>query len=1223
MRSLRWTIRAAVLLATLGWDQWGLAQSDPYLMADTVVTDCIGELTDSGGPDDPYGNNEDIVFTVLSSSPLDVSFIGSIDIEPAAPAGGLLFDYLVLHDGPNLAAPVLDTLYGSIPNPGTYVTSGSLTVHFVSDASAQPQGFHLAWTANPPPPLPPLAILSAPGACPYPALFLDLSFPIECALIDWNSLSISASNGQTWSVDTTSASLISCPGGTSDALTLPLADGETVDGNCTLALDLVLGVRDDCDSIHMLPVSAEWEALDCPVEPDVTHDVDTVCTGGCAWLEAVPRGCGPTDITWTASDGTTFAGNGPWEVCPTSTTTYTATATETETGTTGSTSVTITVLDLGAWVQDTTLCPGDVLQLGSGSLQGEWTGPGVSGPPWAFDAGDSGPGAHILTFTAFGTAACASDATVEVVDFSAPANVATCPESAPFTLPGQPATGAWSGLGVGPDGWTFDPSSVASPGQDTVITLTFEAAGCTANADIHIEPAAPPVAFGELCQSLDPIALPFDPPGGSWSGPGLSDDGDALVPDDTPAGPFVLTYAMEGCNRIATGILLPIQAGPTSTSCPEQEAFVPFPGFYPLDGTWTGPGIDPAESATGLYDPGLVADGQWSPLVYSAPNGCTDTLWMFNRQTTVDPAVVHACTSDTTNQLDAAVGFSPWCGQWNALGAGNVTDLGDCLWAARATDFPVGEHPLTYSVNTCTDTLLLVVHPDSLTLSDGVSCTLDDPVDLPILPLGAQWTGSGAVPPTDSTAWTWIPSLAGGGVHPLVWNSPAGCTDTVTFEVESPPEWAPEWAAPWCANSIPLAPPSPSIGAISSLNPEDAWLIDGTPWLGDTTSAALGAGSHTVSVSWTGSACSAAETWTVIVLPPLAVELTAGDETLCPSGATELNASIQGGLSADGNASFQWSDGGLPVLPRTVQPETTGWWGITVEDGCSDPASDSLLLSILPPFETDVVPGPLSCHGEATSLLLDALQPMGTWHILEGDTLGAGAQVVEAIAGTLISWTLVDSIEGCTLDTAILVPGHPPLTAAFSVTPSDDCIAWDAQPMVWIDLSSGAESGQWTWTPLQVEGGTAAADSIPWQPGTNPQLSVPAAGTWNVSLVVEQSAGCADTVSQTVCVLPQTNLWLPDAFSPNGDGANDRFRPRGSGVSGWRMTIHDAWGRLVWEESHAGLPSGSALQPTTENGFPIGWDGGDERVGLFAIRLEATTDGGTPVLIEQPLRLVR
>ena len=203
----------------------GLSQVLPYTMTDTTVTDCIGELTDSGGPEEAYGNNEDLVFTVESDSPLDIQFIGPIDIEPAAPGSGLLFDYVVLHDGANLSAPVLDTLYGSISNPPNYATAGSLTVHFVSDASAQPQGFHLAWSANPPPPDPPVATLSAPGSCPFTALELDFSFPIECSLIDWAGLQIQGQNGQSWAVDTLAAAAMSCPGTLSDALILPLADG--------------------------------------------------------------------------------------------------------------------------------------------------------------------------------------------------------------------------------------------------------------------------------------------------------------------------------------------------------------------------------------------------------------------------------------------------------------------------------------------------------------------------------------------------------------------------------------------------------------------------------------------------------------------------------------------------------------------------------------------------------------------------------------------------------------------------------------------------------------------------------------------------------------------------------------------------------------------------------------------------------------------------------------
>ena len=220
-------------------------------------------------------------------------------------------------------------------------------------------------------------------------------------------------------------------------------------------------------------------------------------------------------------------------------------------------------------------------------------------------------------------------------------------------------------------------------------------------------------------------------------------------------------------------------------------------------------------------------------------------------------------------------------------------------------------------------------------------------------------------------------------------------------------------------------------------------------------------------------------------------------------------------------------------------------------------------------------------------------------------------------------WTLIDTAQGCTLDTTLLVPGHPPLTAGFSVTPSSDCIAWDAQPIGLIDLSSGTESGQWSWSPVQVDGSTAEADSTGWATGTNPQLTLAFAGTWDITQIVQQEEGCADTLTQVICILPQTSIWLPDAFSPNADGSNDFFRPRGSGVSAWHMTIHDAWGRLVWEESQAGLPGGSALEPYTSAGYPIGWNGEGHPVGVFAVRLTATTDGGLPLLVEQSLRLVR
>ncbi len=1192
-----------------------------YAMADTVVTDCFGELTDSGGEEDAYGNNENLTFTVDAGSPLDVSFIGPVDIEPAAPGSGLLFDYLILYDGPDAASPVLDTLFGSIQSPPTYVTVGPLTAVFVSDASAQPQGFHLQWTAQPPPPVPPTLSLSTLGSCPHGALELALSEPVECDLVEWGSVAIAGEDGSSWTVDVAAAATL-CPGVASDQLTLPLTD--PLEGNCAFTLSLTLGIRDACDSVWTFPLTVDGATTACPVDPIVTSDADTVCAGGCAILDASPRGCGPTDIFWTGSDGSTFAGPGPWTVCPAATTTYTATAVESATGLSGTSSLVVSVLNLGAWVADTTLCPGQSLPLTSGDVGGSWSGPGVlSSLPWTFDPDSSGPGLHTLTFLAAGSASCASESTVEVIDFQVPSAVATCPDATPFVPSTNPMGGMWAGPGF--TGSTFDPASVADAQGEAVETATYSMLGCTATTTFYVQPPLPPILLGDVCQSEPELPLPFNPPGGWWSGNGVSDANNSLVPEDTPPGAIALTYNMVGCNGSAAGNLLPIDAGPVSTSCPEQEALVPFPSFYPTGGSWSGPGIAPTEEETGLYDPSLVADGTWAPLVYLAPNGCSDTLWMFNRQTTITPTVLHLCRGDELNVLEANVTqASPWCGTWTALDAGTATDVGDCDWALSSATLPIGTSRITYNVNTCTDTLKVVVHPDSLDLPPWTACNSDDPVDLPDVPEGGVWSGPGtSAPNPGETAWRWDAAAAGSGQHAVIWTSPAGCADTTAVEVESPPVWSAPFGSILCFNDAALSIPDPAQPGNSTTVPLESWSWDGTPWWGDTTSAQLGPGLHQVAVQWSAAACALDTSWNVEVLPALDVTLAVADAALCPESGTSATAEVSGGLGDPSDLVVAWSDGGLPLLERVIIPDSSGWWSITVSDGCSTPAADSTFLSILPAFNTDVTFSPPACHGDSTALVVDALSPEGVLHFIEGDSLGSGPQLIEALAGQALTWTLIDPVEGCTTDTVLLVPGHPPLVAAFTITPALDCVPFDAQPISLIDLSSGHEAGQWSWTPLQTDDVAAEVDSIPWAPGINPSLAPLASGTWSVQLVTSQSAGCADTTTQTLCILPQTNIWVPDAFSPNADGANDRLRPRGNGIARWSMTIHDRWGRLLWTEGQEDLLPGAALQATSDSGFPIGWDGDGAPAGVYVVQVEATTDGGTPLSVQHPVRLVR
>ena len=72
----------------------------------------------------------------------------------------------------------------------------------------------------------------------------------------------------------------------------------------------------------------------------------------------------------------------------------------------------------------------------------------------------------------------------------------------------------------------------------------------------------------------------------------------------------------------------------------------------------------------------------------------------------------------------------------------------------------------------------------------------------------------------------------------------------------------------------------------------------------------------------------------------------------------------------------------------------------------------------------------------------------------------------------------------------------------------------------------------------------------------------------NIAVAVTDGSGCTVVDSIFINVLPGTNaLYVPSAFSPNGDGHNDRwepgFSPQVASIAEWR--VYDRWGRLVWE----------------------------------------------------------
>lgn len=76
-----------------------------------------------------------------------------------------------------------------------------------------------------------------------------------------------------------------------------------------------------------------------------------------------------------------------------------------------------------------------------------------------------------------------------------------------------------------------------------------------------------------------------------------------------------------------------------------------------------------------------------------------------------------------------------------------------------------------------------------------------------------------------------------------------------------------------------------------------------------------------------------------------------------------------------------------------------------------------------------------------------------------------------------------------------------------------------------------------------------------------------ASGTYNSCLVAYNNAGCSDTTCLPISVTINSLLDVPNAFSPNGDGQNDRVYVRGYGIDRMTWTIYNRWGAVVYKST--------------------------------------------------------
>lgn len=231
----------------------------------------------------------------------------------------------------------------------------------------------------------------------------------------------------------------------------------------------------------------------------------------------------------------------------------------------------------------------------------------------------------------------------------------------------------------------------------------------------------------------------------------------------------------------------------------------------------------------------------------------------------------------------------------------------------------------------------------------------------------------------------------------------------------------------------------------------------------------------------------------------------------------------------------------------------------------------------VPPF---IVPKPNEIYGcVPATITFDTLPPPISqaydieWNLGDG-TLSADIAPIHTYTseGVYTVSIAVTSPIGCFFtDTFVnLIKVDPSPTAGFSYSPNSGLSNLN-NIVSFTDQSLAAVAWSWFFGNY----GTSIAQ--------NPVYSFPDTGLTTVTLIVSHPSGCKDTAAVTLDIRPEVRWFMPNAFTPNGDGTNEGFLGKGFlvGVQTFHMSIWNRWGEMVYKTSDPESP----------------WDGNDSRSG--------------------------
>lgn len=309
-------------------------------------------------------------------------------------------------------------------------------------------------------------------------------------------------------------------------------------------------------------------------------------------------------------------------------------------------------------------------------------------------------------------------------------------------------------------------------------------------------------------------------------------------------------------------------------------------------------------------------------------------------------------------------------------------------------------------------------------------------------------------------------------------------------------------------------------------------------------------------------------------------------------------------LMPAGGISYTWSPvttlSCVNCINPLAAPSTPTMYTVIGTDahGCKN--TDSVTVNLKVKTDATVEDGGEICDGDKFQLMASGAHQY-QWTPAGSLDNPFSSQPV-ASPDTTVTYMVIAREGSCVPDTGyvtVIVHPKPDVEAG----PDQTIIAGD---VAYID-ATGTDVYRWEWFP---------GESLSCADCEDPEATPKRTTTYTVNVYTD--FGCVDSDKVTIHVIcKESQVYMPNSFTPNGDGQNDIFYPRGKGIEVIKsFRIYNRWGELVYERRNMDT-----------NEMNNGWDGtykGTELApDVFLYIVDAICDTGEPVTWKGDINLIR